>query len=378
MIALVLGLALSGCAHRVPVGALTPVRTPCCQGIADGRLRQILEAGSASTDVATRQVALAALVRADPAPAAGAWGRRARFDPDEFVQQRVAAALGERVGDPAARDLLREMALSPSLAGVTRGRAAAAALALDPDASWLAPAWAQPDGWDVAALLAVGARTEPGLADRLGRVLATGEVPFEVGFWDLVAACERPSVGAALLVALPRLDPDLEVTAVVALLGLDAGAAQARLAVLLHGDVDRALEVVERVHTLAVPAATEALRLASATAPGPAARAARLWMLLREDGPEGVLLDGIADPDPEVRRIAFVVAGGLAARGRDLPVRVRSGLLAGLDADDPGLQIAAVDAVAAGPDIDRLRPLLEDESLDLRVRVAAALSRPGR
>ena len=378
MIALALGLGLSGCAHRVPVGSLTPALAPCCVGIADGRLRQVLEAGSASTDVATRQIALAALVRAEPGPAAGAWGRRARFDPDEFVQQRVAIALGERVGDPAARDLLREMALSPSLAGVTRGRAAAAALRLDPDVVWLAPVWHEADGWESAALLAVGARTDPALADRLGRVLATGEVPFEVGFWDLVAACGRPAVGVALLEALPRLDPDLEVTAVVALLGLDPGAAQARLTGLLHGDVDHALEVVERVQTLAVPAATEVLRLASVTAPGPAARAARLWLLLREDAPERVLLEGIADPDPEVRRIAFVVAGGLAARGRDLPVRVRSGLIAGLEAEDPGLQIAAVDAVAAGPDAGRLRPLLEDESLELRVRVAAALSRPAR
>ena len=371
LIVALLGVA---CTHRVPVSELARPVPACCTGIADGRLRQILEAGAGSTDPVTRQIALAALVRADPAPGGGSWGRRARFDPDPFVQQRAAVALGDRAGDATARDLLRDMALASGLDGITRGRAAAAALRLDPDPAWLAAAWAAPDGWGSTALLAVGARWDPELGRRLGVLLASGEVPFEVAFWDLVRASGRPELAAGVIASLPRLDPDLEVTAVVALLGLDPAEGQARLAPLIRGDADRALEVVERVHGDPSAAATEVLRLAAAGAPGPAARAAALWLLLRVEGSDRALLTGIEDGDPEVRRISLMVAGELGGRGRAVPARVRSAVLAGLRDEDPLLQRAAVEAASSLGETAALTPLLDDESLELRVRVAALLS----
>lgn len=375
---LLLGLVLGGCAPKVPVAAREVPAAPCCGGIVDGRLRQILEAGAATTDVPTRQRALAALVRADPAPGGGPWGGRVRYDPDEFVVQAGAAALAERVGDGGARDLLRAIALDVRRGGVTRGRAAAGALRLDPDHTWLASAWTpEATWWQLGGLWAVGARWDPAAAAALADTLTRGEVPLETGFWDLLAASGSPQLGAALAAARPRLEPELEVTAAVTLVALDPGAGSAAVGPLLHGDLDHALEVVERLHTLPGEAATALLRQGATSAPGAAARAAGLWMLLREDGPEGRLVDGLADTDPEVRRIAAEVAGGLQARGVALPARVRAALLTALEADDPGLQAVAVEAVAAGPDRSHLRPLLDDESLELRVRVAAALLRGG-
>jgi len=339
-------------------------------------MRAILEAGAADERAEVRATALSALVRVDPAPGGGPWGPRGRWDPDEGVRRAVADALATRPGDPAALALLRGLASAPEVDGVTRGHAADRALLLDADATWLAPLLTGPDDWGTAGVLLVAVRGgEPDLVARAAAWLDRGEVPLDARWWELLARTGASGLRPSLVALLPRLEPEVHPRAVAALLRLDPQGPPTGLADVLAAGPDAALDLVEALAESPGEVSARLLGRLADSAPSPADVVAATRLLALGDAP-GALQARVVDPDRDVRRAAIEASGTLLGRGVVPPSRLREALLAtALAAEEWGERRAAVRAVARGPDRERLRSLLDDAALDLRVEVAAALLR---
>lgn len=361
--------------------AVPPARAEAPAPVApDPRLRAILEAGAADLEVDVRRRAVAALVRLDPAPGGGAWGRRGRFDPDAFVQRAAADALAERGSEPESRVLLRELATAPAVEPLTRGHAALLLVRLEPATAVEVDAWARAEpGWGAVGLhLAAAAGGVEGAADRLAAALAQGELPLDLGFLrDLVAAAPA-SAATGLEAGLPRLEPELRPAAQVVLWALSGQHAGPIRAGLRGGDEELALELLERVDELDDARALPMLRAARGGLPA-VRRAALLRRVGRGDAPPGAALAALSGTDPELRVLAARALGAWRERVDPGNARVREALHAAARSEDPGVQLAALGALARRPDPeDRalLQALLDDESL--RVRVIAAEGLLGR
>lgn len=363
-------------ALAVPPGMVTPAHAEPAAAV-DPRLRLVLEAGAADLEVDVRRRALAALVRLDPEPGGGSWGLRGRYDPDPFVVRAVADALGERGAEPSARELLRELAAAPGVEPLTRGHAALVLVGLDPASGPEVDRLARAEsGWRAAALhLAAAAGGVPGAPERLAGVLAEGELPLDLGFLRDLVRHAPASAAAGLEAGIPRLEPELQPAARVALYALTGEHLGPLRAGLQGGDQELALELLERADELEDPLALPLLRLAQ-RGTREVRKAAVLRRIARGDGAPAPAFAALDGEDLELRVLAARALGGWREREDPQDPRARAALHAAARSEDPGVQLAALTALARRPDAeDRavLQALLDDESLRVRVIAAEAL-----
>lgn len=341
-------------------------------------MRAVLVAGAADTDLGVRRLAVGALVRSAPEAAGGAWGRRGRYDPSEYVKRATIDALGGRTDDEAALALLKDFAAAGDVPPWTRARAAVAIARRGPgERAFLAGIAASNP--TAGAQLAGALAGDEAARVRLGERLAEGGIPLELWFFDELGRSGIEGVGPPLTVALDTLEPELRLAAAGALLGLDAGAARAPLLQALRADEDTALEALEVLRDVEGPAATEILREALAGGTELTRGVARMAVLARGDGDlreAARVLD--EEEDGELQAAAAWAIGARLGRDGEAKAGAREALRARLGSPDVSLQLAAVRALGRSrepEDRQALLAVLDDESMLVAVTAADQLAR---
>lgn len=382
---------VAGCAARAPV---TPVEAASAVERAAGLdpvVRATLEAGAADLDVGVRRAALAALVRAEAAPAGGAWAQRGRYDPSEYVRRAVVDAVAPRLAEPESRALLRAIVDDAASDPLTRGAAALALVdgAADGrvpeaeqagDRARLARA-AETRGARAAALLLAAARLgDAAAAQRLGELVRAGNLPMEL--WVVRALGDRPdpALTRTLAEALEATEPELRLALASALLALGEPSGEAALAAALAGDEEVALEALDFLAEARPAERALAVLRGAARAPPLVRDAAGALRFGHGEGETRAVIPLLAHEEPEVRvyatrAAARRLAGPTPLEGAD---RLRAALRDALPTADPALQLALIGALGAAPgpqDRAALAALLSDESTRMRVEAAAALAR---
>jgi hypothetical protein len=381
-LALALLLGLSACARGralsggLPTAELRP-------GLGQGAAQAALLEASADTDPGVRGLALAALIRVDPAPGGGAFGPRAAFDPSPWVQRQAIEALAARGAEPASQDLLLGMAGRPALGPYVACAAALRAPGSDAlnaviDANLSkAPTWAKgPCG------LAALHHGRPEAAATTAAALEQGELPLELGFLRDLAAEDARVLQPALEAALPLVEPEISAPLAALLLGWGSKPAEAALRAMLD-DSDRMVRIgaLDELGPCPGPEATALLQRAAAGAPGPERSYAELHLAARGLGHSAALLEAAADPEDRERRARALAAlgGALAAPEADRRLqRAAPALLtAGLQDEDDRVQLAALRALrrAAQPALrEAVAARMSEEDSAGRVRAEAALT----
>jgi hypothetical protein len=379
-----------GCAHRaapLPVDLAAPVtRVPL-----EPAVRAALEAGAADLDVSVRRDAIAALVTADPAPAGGAWGQRGRFDPSEYVQRATVAALEPRLAEAEARALLRTLVEDTAAGPWVRGAAAIAlaragrdgAVPADEqgaDRARITAASAQlTGGRGGALLLAAAIAGDTAAAGRLADQLAAGNLPLELWFFRAIGESGLSSLVPPLVTALDRVEPEIQLALAAALLELGSPVGERALVAALGEGEERALEAIEYLAEARSPAAEGVLKGALVGAPV-FHDAAALALFGRGQGELREVVRVLGDGDVGGRLLAAQAAGRRltldpTAEGAD---RLRAALRDALPEADPGLELAAIEALGGSrvpADRAALTTLLDSESVRIRVAAAVALAR---
>jgi hypothetical protein len=377
--ALLSGLVGCAAARRPPEGQAAAALRP---GLAHAGAAGALQAAAADPDPALRGIALSALIRVETAPAGGALGPRAAWDPSPWVQRQLVEALAARATEPESGALLTDLATRP---GVEPYVACAAALRAPAGPALTArlsaqlergPRWARPP----CAL--AGLRHGLSGADAAGNAaLAEGDLPLNLGFLADLSAEDARALSPGLEAALPLIEPELlpPLAALLVAWGAPAGRAAAA-GLLAEGVVTDQLGLADALAGHRGAEAEAGLREVAAGGAPAAREAARLHLAARGAGPAAPVLEAAADAEDRERRARALLALGGALCGASPDKRLARAapelLRAGLRDEDDRVQIAALQAIsvcgAGGLKAAELEPLLVDAEAEGRVRVEAA------
>lgn len=214
----------------VGVGCAGGRNAPLDASLPDGAVAELvaprtaLEAAATVDDPVQRGLALAGMVRASSADELPRWAMQGSYDPDAWVQAKVASALIERAAEPAARVVLQDIVSRVSADPYVRVAVWRAVEGLDLKEA--VGDWRRQPAYRAApmALLALHAG-EPGAGEILGAALATGEVRDDAVFLAAVGASGRTDLVPSLTVGATRLEDEMAgpYAFVAALLGDGAG-----------------------------------------------------------------------------------------------------------------------------------------------------------
>ena len=351
---------------------------------------RILQDGAGSDDPSVRGRALELLLRtADRVDEAG-YARRALWDPDPWVQSRAVEALGERLDEAAAVELLTDFVRrSDDLASPYARSAAALRLhraGHDGFVDALSAAWRQEPRAGTAAPLQLAALV---LGDAeaeapLARALATGDVALEPGFLLDVGRSGQAGLVDDLAAGADWVEPEMHLAYAVArlLLGDDRGAQLVQRAL----DGDDALAAFEALDYLTAVEDEAADRLVRKARRGGTERTrtyADLALAAGGDGDPDDLGEAMLDPDPEIRALAARFAG-LAPDRHDKPRKAARTARKVVETalGDEALEVRVAALRAAGRlGMDGLREPVEerlrDEYQAVRIEAAGALLQAG-
>ena len=364
---------LAACPHKgaAPPGAGESAVVPT----GDARTRAVLEEGAADLDVSVRRTALAALVRSAPEAAGGAWGKRGRFDPSEYVHRAVIDALEARPVEPESVLLLRDFATGEDVEAWTRGRALLAMARVDPEGAAVIREAASVSG-NPAVLLAAALVGDAPLLEKLGTRLSAGDLPLELWFFGEVARSGLDALVHPLERAIVGSEPEVQGALVAALARLSPEQAHAPFELLLAAEPEVVLDAVDALRETGGPGAVALLYRARSVADEFVAGTARLALVALGERQLNEALETLSAKkmDPELRVAAYEALGMRLrqepdVRGAD---RARAVLREALTSDDPRAQMAAIAGLPGDP---ALRGLLDDESLRVRVNAAAQFVR---
>jgi HEAT repeat protein len=346
----------------------------------------VLQEGAESLEVPARRRALDLLIALSNPEESRAWSARGLWDPSPHVQRTTTAALQARLPEPDSLAALQGFIRRDGVDSYTRC-AAASGLARIGDVATL-PAvqealedayepWQQAPCALAVAQMASGAQAAAARA-QLSEILATGELPLELGFVDDLGQSALPGLGGELVGVLDILEPELQLSVASAALrlGEDAAGDWFRRA-LSDEDIELQLEAIDLLLTQPPETGASLLRRAG----GPVKTTARLALIeLGEGGPEPAI-EALLALDREVRAEATRAIGGwLEHHGEDGPRRmVRLSQIALVEAlQDPEDMVRlealrALGSVGRAEDAGAIAPLLEADALLLRIEAAGAL-----
>lgn len=311
----------------------------------------VLEAGLGSVDVAVRRDAMHALLAHAAEPCTSPWVARGRYDPSEYVQREVLHVLDRRCPDVAWA-----WAIDTDLDASTRALAARLSGVTDPAKLGEQALALRSDGRAALYLLVAANAGNTEAAARLAELARAGNLPIERELYATLAESPTFPFADAFAAAEPEVRPWLA----AAWFQADPKHGRGAAARMVHSaDLDVRFDVVEALRD--DPDATSLLK----GAPGLDAKLATglFPTLARQHA---------ADHDLDRRLDA------LATLGRSTTPKDRALLrtyAADADLDEP-VRVAVARALATHPepaDLDALRTLLTDESLEVRVVAAAAL-----
>jgi len=375
---------LQGCAGRAPTqtDAASVVRAEPDRGQAWA----VLEEGAGSLEVPPRRRALDLLIaRSTPADSVS-WGARGLWDPNPRIQRTVTAALQARLPEPDALAALQAFIQRDGVDSYTRC-AAASGLARSGDSSTLPDVqaalqaafepWQQVPCALAAAQMAAGPDADAARS-QLSELLASGELPLELGFVDDLGHSALPGLGEELIAVLDVLEPELQLAVASAALrlGEDSGEEWFRRA-LSADNIEQQLEAIDFLLTLPPQAAAGLLRRAG----GPVKLTAQLALIeLGEDSPEDAVTSLLA-LDREVRAEATRAIGGWLVRHRESGPRrmvrlCQTALLEALQDPEDMVRLQALQALAVvgrPEDAEVIAPLLSADALRVRIEAAGAL-----
>jgi hypothetical protein len=327
--------------------------------------RAALEAAVTVDDPVQRGLALAGMVRASSPEELPRWAMQGSYDPDAWVQGKVATALVERAGEPAARVVLQDIVSRVSADPYVRVAVWRAVEGLDLKEA--VGDWRRQPAYRAApmALLAMHAG-EPGAGEVLAAALATGEVRDDAVFLAAVGSSGRADLVPSLTVGATRLEDEMAgpYAFVAALLGDGAGL-RAWTAAAKDGDGLAQQDAVE----LLLGLAGEERRAWAAKLSAGKVAAGGLKLIRAPSG--RALAKAAAGPDPWLQGLALRLLDQVPADERAVVVA------AALRSSDDAVRAAACEAAATWrlssvkAEIDAMRV---DERPAVRVAAAAAAS----
>ena len=385
--ALVLGLVMSGCRHPVPPDQTADDAghsTAAVQGI-DQTARTVLEGAADSLDPAIRGRALADLVRASPSPGGGAWAPRGLHDPSPRVRRDVADALDDRLPEPeslqALLALARRSEVDPLTACLALLPVAADSPAIGAQAALVArrarsPAQAMPC-W-LAGVASGDDQAGHALHDALSRGVLKLDLPLLLG----LARTPSPAISEGLAAGLDRVDELGQGAAAAVLLGQGnpRGAAALRQ-ILAQGSEEAAMEAIDFLAALDVPAAEELLARAPRANSPRVATYVGLARLAHGVVVGTALHTAMQSDHDELLELALRCADtGMRRHPDGSGVQRAAHRLAhvGLASDDGRVRVATAALVATlGPPLPlaTLADWLDADDIDVRLAAAAVLLR---
>ncbi len=359
-----------------------PVKAATVDEPAPDSPRGVLAQGSEALDVSVRQQALGQLVRHSADPAGGSWAARALYDPSIYVQRRAIEALGGRLEEPAAADLLLEVVGRDGVEPYTRGLAGRL-LAAHGDHRALPPLQtalaAAEEDWQRAPLaLAAAMLGDADALSQLQQSLRRGEFPLEVDFFLALGTCGLGGLAEPLAAGARRLEEDLVLPAAAALLqlGSDAGPALFR-ATLSGGDLELQLQALDFLAPVAGPEADDLIQKARLTGGTTVSTYAGLVQLARGEGSPRDALEHSRGLDREDRQQAIWALGHYLATSAEprQEAQVRDRLRQALGDVELMVVHQAIRALArsgTADDLPALEELMQQEFVGVRVAAASA------
>jgi len=310
---------------------------------------------------------------------------RALWDPEPWVQRVSVRALGARLAEPSVKSALQAFVSRTDAIADPHARAMTA-VALDPStdpaiAQTVRDAWrAERAPWRQAPLQLVAAQLgdDEALA-ALSETLAEGEIGLEPDFLLAIGRSGLTALIDPLTQATPWVEPDIRLSVLTArmLLG-DPDADKIVRATLTGGDEIEVLEALDFLTRIDHPAARDLLGKVKASTPL-AQTYATLALRARGDGPDRQFEVAILSEDAETRELAVRFASealerdDLSRRAQKIGLRVVD---LGLSDRNHAVRLAALRGAAADPlesTLAKVRPMLTDELLDVRIEAARVL-----
>lgn len=380
---LLLLFALACAPKTVPT--VDPTLPEATERVAAVAPRTILEQASRAEEPSHRGRSLEILLHLASARELPDLATRALWDPDAWVQRKAVGALAERIDEPAAADKLKAFVRRTDGLADPHARAVAArhlGTERDPDlADALTTAWkAESTPWRRAPLQLAAARQGDAQAlTELAQTLEEAEIGLEPAFMLDLGRSGHTELIPALTEAYRWVEPDMRIAVATARLLLGDPAAEKVLRSTLTDAPEIAvLEALDFLTRIDHPATRSLLNKVKASTPLAHAYA-ELAIQARGDGPDGAFEANMLSPDPELRELTVRFAREALARD-DLPrrsARVASKVIErGLRDDMAAIRVSALRAPRGLPSDSKIRPMLTDELLEVRIEVAGVLLAP--
>lgn len=380
---LLLLFALACAPKTVPT--VDPTLPEATERVAVAEPRTILEQASRAEEPSQRGRSLEILIRLAPSRELPDLATRALWDPDAWVQRKAAGALAERLDEPGVADKLKAFVRRTDGLADPHARAVAArhlGTEHDPElAGALTTAWkAESTPWRRAPLQLAAARLGDTRAlTELAQTLEEAEIGLEPAFMLDLGRSGHDELIPALAEAYRWVEDDMRIAVATARLLLGDPAADKLLRNALTDEPEIAvLEALDFLTRIDHPATRGLLNKVKASTP--LARAyADLAIQARGDGPDETFEANMLSPDPELRELTVRFAREALGRD-DLPrrsARVASRVIErGLSDDMAAIRASALRAPRGLPADSKIRPMLTDELLEIRIEVARVLLDP--
>ena len=342
-----------------------------------------LSDGAESLEVPTRRRALYLLVELSEPEASQTWAARALWDPNPRVQKSAVSALDGRLPEASSLTALQDFVQREGVEPYTRC-AAAAALARQGDVSTLPAVQAamedEIDLWRQAPCsLAAAQMNDTAARQLLSEIIASGELPLELGFASDMGRSGLEGLGDELVAVGEDLEPELQIAVATAALMLGASEGEDTFKrALSDTNIEQQLEALDFLLTLPPALSVDLLRRAG----GSVKTSARLALVeLGEEEPEQAVQSLLA-LDRETRAEATRAIGGWLGQqsgGARRMVRLcQDALVESLQDPEDMVRLEALRAIAVvgrHEDAGAIAPLLEADALQIRIEAAAAMIR---
>jgi len=290
---------------------------------------EVLDASAADEDPMVRGMALRKLIELRPSPDWAAWGQRATWDPEEWVQRQGVEAIAGHLPDSESVNQLRGVLERANVSPFVRCRAAmhlvqASSLGGEFHRSLLASvqeaaaSTRQPQNrspcWVVGAVLG-----DADMATRLAAMLADGEVPLDLMFVDDLGRSDLSDMVESIESGMEWFEEPMEIPMASVLFRLGSDLGEARMTTAFRDPmVEPGLEALDLLANVRTERTTRLIEVASRSTVEEVQLYARLILTSRGKGKWQWLDEAAQSNDRETRLWAAQFVGDAAEATWDL------------------------------------------------------------